>query len=194
MNMPTGPQIGVLAPELETLMPELVRQAHQPAALDEEGVEIYPGVDFKAVSYTGFIPYLIAAFQDQQAQIAAMQQDLAACCESRTMQALAGGNGTDGTAIGDLRTSDANDQRLTITPNPFSEGTVIGYTLPSAGMVSLQVSDATGRSLFTLFEGQQMEGVQRFDWNTSFLAPGMYHVTLLVDGTPLVKKAVKVAR
>ncbi|MBK7753003.1 MAG: hypothetical protein IPI41_10520 [Flavobacteriales bacterium] len=71
---------------------------------------------------------------------------------------------------------------------------MIGYNLPKAGMVSLQVSDASGKSLFNLFEGQQMEGTQRYDWNTSFLAPGVYHVTLLVDGAPLVKKAVKVAR
>jgi len=145
---------------------------------------------------------LIAGYQAQQAAIAdlqdqveAMQQDLSACCESRTMQAPGGGQGTDqSSGTNDLRTSDPNDQRLTITPNPFSEGTVIGYTLPNAGMVSLQVSDASGKSPFTLFEGQQMEGMQRYDWNTNFLAPGMYHVTLLVDGAPLVKKAVKVAR
>ena len=95
------------------------------------------------------------------------------------MQGTGGSNGTDqGDAANELRASDATDQRLTITPNPFSEGAVIGYNLPKAGMVSLQVGDASGKSLFNLFEGQQMEGTQRYDWNTSFLAPGVYHITL----------------
>ena len=31
-------------------------------------------------------------------------------------------------------------------------------------------------------------------WDTNALAPGMYYVTLLLDGQPMVEKAVKVAR
>ena len=198
---PNGPQIGLIAQDVEQILPELVETVTDAAAYDEQGNLVSPELTSKGINYVGLIPVLIGAVKEQQATIAeqnarldALEQDLAACCESRTMQAPSGGNSTDGNAIGELRASDAADQRLTITPNPFSEGTVIGYTLPKTGMVSLQVSDATGKSLFNLFEGQQMEGTQRYDWNTSFLAPGMYHVTLLVDGAPLVKKAVKVAR
>ncbi|MBK6754722.1 MAG: tail fiber domain-containing protein [Flavobacteriales bacterium] len=198
---PSGPQIGLLAQDLEEVLPQLVDDVTDPAAYDEQGNELSPAMTFKSVNYIGLIPVLIGAMQEQQATIAeqnarldAMEQDLAACCEGRAMMQGLGGGNTDGQNTNELRTSEAADQRLTITPNPFSEGTVIGYTLPKAGMVSLQVSDASGKSLFNLFEGQQMEGTQRYDWNTSFLAPGMYHVTLLVDGAPLVKKAVKVAR
>ena len=200
---PNGPQIGLIAQDLEQVLPQLVDEVTDPAAYDEQGNLVSPAMTSKAVNYIGLIPVLIGAMQEQQATIAeqnarldAMEQDLAACCESgRVMQGTGGSNGTEpGDATNELRASNPNDQRLTITPNPFSEGTVIGYTLPKAGMVSLQVSDATGKSLFNLFEGQQTEGMQRYDWNTSFLAPGMYHVTLLVDGAPLVKKAVKVAR
>ncbi len=193
---------GVIAQELETVFPELVRDAEQPAVRDDQGNEVHAAVPFKSVNPEGLIPWLIAGMQEQQATIAeqnarldALEQDLAACCESRSMIGPGGGHGdSQSTGVNELRASDATDQRLTITPNPFSEGTVIGYTLPKAGMVSLQVSDGSGKALFNLFEGQQTEGTQRYDWNTSFLAPGMYHVTLLVDGQPLVKKAVKVAR
>ncbi|MBK7086208.1 MAG: tail fiber domain-containing protein [Flavobacteriales bacterium] len=188
---PSGPQIGLLAQDLEEVLPQLVDDVTDPAAYDEQGNELSPAMTFKSVNYIGLIPVLIGAMQEQQATIAeqnarldAMEQDLAACCEGRAMMQGLGGGNTDGQNTNELRTSEAADQRLTITPNPFSEGTVIGYTLPKAGMVSLQVSDASGKSLFNLFEGQQMEGTQRYDWNTSFLAPGMYHVTLLVDGAP----------
>ena len=43
-------------------------------------------------------------------------------------------------------------------------------------------------------EGQRPAGDHRFEWNTSGLEAGMYYVTLLLDGQPVVKKAVKVAR
>ncbi len=203
LALPTTPQIGVIAQEVALILPELVREVDIPAMRDTLGNVVHPAETVKGLNYTGLIPVLIGAMKEQQATIAeqnarldALEQDLAACCESgRVMQGTGGSNGTDqGDATNELRASDPTDQRLTITPNPFSEATVIGYTLPKSGMVSLQVSDATGKSLFNLFEGQQMEGTQRYDWNTSFLAPGTYHATLLVDGAPIIKKAVKVAR
>lgn len=48
-----------------------------------------------------------------------------------------------------------------------------------------------GKELFTLFEGSLSAGPQRRDWDTGYLAPGLYHVTLLVDGEPMIRKAVK---
>ncbi|MBK6541015.1 MAG: tail fiber domain-containing protein [Flavobacteriales bacterium] len=199
LGVPSGTQLGLMAQEVQQVFPQAVASTIVPAQYDSAGVITHAAMTVFGIDYEKFVPLLIAGYQGQQAtiaqmqdQMATMQQDLAACCANR--------NGTDqrtmdsGAAQPALRTSDAADQRLTITPNPFSEGTVIGYNLPKAGMVSLQVSDASGKSLFNLFEGQQMEGTQRYDWNTSFLAPGVYHVTLLVDGAPLVRKAVKVAR
>ena len=157
--LPSGPQIGVIAQEVEQVLPQLVDEVADAAVVDSLGNVVAPEVTFKTVNYIGLITVLIANAKEQQAtiaalqdQVAAMQQDLAGCCESRTMQ-TGGSHGGQNTSINDLRTSDATEQRLTITPNPFSEGTVIGYTLPNAGMVSLQVSDASGKSLFNLYEG-----------------------------------------
>lgn len=56
------------------------------------------------------------------------------------------------------------------------------------------VHSADGKHLRSLFEGQRTAGEHRYEWSTADLSPGIYYVTLLFEGQPLVKKAVKVAR
>ena len=81
-----------------------------------------------------------------------------------------------------------------IQPNPFNEATTVSYTLERAGRMQLLANSADGKQLQVLQEGQRPAGDHRFEWNTSGLEAGMYYVTLLLDGQPVVKKAVKVAR
>ena len=50
-------------------------------------------------------------------------------------------------------------------PNPFRNGTSIGYQLPTAGNVSLQVYDVTGRTVRTLRNGFQKPGAYTATWN-----------------------------
>jgi hypothetical protein len=45
-----------------------------------------------------------------------------------------------------------------------------------------------------LQEAALESGPYQFNWETGDLTPGVYYVTLLLDGEPLVKKAVKVMR
>jgi hypothetical protein len=45
-----------------------------------------------------------------------------------------------------------------------------------------------------LSEAQREAGEYQQVWSTEHLAPGVYHITLLLDGEPLVKRAVKVGR
>jgi hypothetical protein len=82
---------------------------------------------------------------------------------------------------------------LKIQPNPFNDRTTIYYELEGRGRVQLMVNSSDGKSLRVLHEAQVDQGTYQFDWNTSDLAPGIYYITLLVDGQPAVKKAVKVA-
>ena len=55
-------------------------------------------------------------------------------------------------------------------------------------------NSADGKELRVLHEATLEKGDYQYEWNTAALAPGMYYVTLLVDGQPVVKKAVKVDR
>ncbi|MBK6540048.1 MAG: tail fiber domain-containing protein [Flavobacteriales bacterium] len=112
---PNGAQIGLIAQEVEQVLPQLVETVTDAAAYDDQGNMLSPALTTKGINYIGLIPVLIGAMKEQQATIAeqnarldAMEQDLAACCEGRAMmQTPGGGNGTDGTANGELRASDA---------------------------------------------------------------------------------------
>lgn len=78
MNLPEGQQTGFLATDVAREFPGLVKTTVQPAP-DEEAVqngEVQPGseVNFTAVNYTGMIPHLTKAIQEQQALIEKQQQ------------------------------------------------------------------------------------------------------------------------
>ncbi|MBK6347415.1 MAG: tail fiber domain-containing protein [Bacteroidales bacterium] len=64
MNLPHDKQNGFTAQNLENVFPELVKL--NPAKKEQP-------VDFKAVNYTGLIPVLTKAIQEQQALIEKMQ-------------------------------------------------------------------------------------------------------------------------
>ena len=73
MNLPEGNQTGFIAEEMEQLFPELVTKAIQPEAdeaLVKKGLEIpHDKIEFKAVNYTGLVPHLVKAIQEQQTEI-----------------------------------------------------------------------------------------------------------------------------
>ena len=55
-----------------------------------------------------------------------------------------------------------------------------------------RVNSADGKELRMLMQASMEAGQYQFAWNTEALAPGMYYVTLLLDGESVVKKAVRV--
>ena len=173
----------------------MVTDVHQPAQFDSTGNILYPARDLKAVNYQGLIPYLVAGYQSQQASIAELrgvveqlQEQLAACCANPTVPA-------DGKAAGsEQETLQGEPRSLLISPNPFSEATTLTYVLEREGRAQLLVNSADGKHLRSLFEGQRTAGEHRYEWSTADLTPGIYYVTLLFEGQPLVKKAVKVVR
>ena len=64
-------KFGLIAQELELVIPELVREVISPVDLDTEGEIRF--VKTKAVNYNGLLPVLIAGVQEQQAQIEALE-------------------------------------------------------------------------------------------------------------------------
>jgi len=80
VDLPQGRQVGLIAQELQEVMPELVTDVQAPPNLTPEeiaaGVQ-KDGLKFKGVNYTGLIPVLIAAIKEQQAQIEALRSEVA---------------------------------------------------------------------------------------------------------------------
>jgi hypothetical protein len=58
-------------------------------------------------------------------------------------------------------------------PNPFNPSTTIEYGLPSASKVRLIVFDVLGRTVATLYDGEQAAGFQRIRWNAQ-VSTGVY--------------------
>ncbi len=211
LNLSHGHHMGLIAQEVEAVLPDLVRDYHHPERVDSLGNVVSQGVDVKVLDYTALLPLLIAAVREQNGVIVGMQEQLnaaaqtndrandlqqqldelraqlSACCASGALQ---GGNAmgltaTEGAVIGDER-------KLIIRPNPFMEQTTLYFSLEKGGRVQLMANSADGKQLRVLSEAQHEAGQYQFEWNTTDLSPGVYYVTLLLDGEPIVKKAVRV--
>ncbi len=82
MNLPQGEQVGLIAQDLEKIIPSLV----QPATFSyvvkddtrdgEEGAVTTTQIDYKGVNYIGLIPVLIGAIQDQQKEIEELKSQI----------------------------------------------------------------------------------------------------------------------
>lgn len=76
MSFTEGRRFGLIAQELETVLPELVNNSFAPAKVSVEdrkkGVS-KPPLEYKSVNYTALIPVLIAALQELQAEVDALK-------------------------------------------------------------------------------------------------------------------------
>ncbi len=73
MHLPKGEHVGLLAGDFEKLFPQLIKETDFDLNQDKKTPdgkfhEAKP-IHFKAVNYTGLIPYLVKAIQEQQTQI-----------------------------------------------------------------------------------------------------------------------------
>ena len=197
MGLPAGQQFGFVAQEVAQVIPELVAGAHISEVLDEEGAVLAVGMDVSGVNYVGLIPLLVAALQEQNATISTLQQQLTQL-QSEVAGCCGGGMVPEGTTPGNARAGQedgtilGDERALRIQPNPFNERTTLYYTLEKAGRMQLLANSADGKQLRVLSEAQREAGQYQYEWNTADLSPGVYYVTLLLDGEPVVEKAVKV--
>jgi hypothetical protein len=201
MNLPAGKQFGVLAQDLQELLPDLVKEARKPEIADPETGEIVsPGMDHLAVNYDGLIPVLIKSVQEQQAmideqltmitaqqaQIEALIQMVNNCCAQGEAPKS---NSPDGGLGYELKIDEPTLEQN--VPNPFSEQTLIRYTLPESAAIQLAVYNQYGQRIEILAEGTLPAGEYQARWNGSHLPSGTYLYVLSVNGQDLVKRAVK---
>lgn len=229
MWLPTGLQRGVIAQELEEVLPDLVIERTISARLDSTGAVVVPERTLKSVNYIGLIPVLIGAVQEQQAQVAAeqasnaaltdrlaeqdariaaqdevlnsmreelaqMREALAACCAATPGDTRLFTTPPANTPDDLNKALEGDARHLHIQPNPFAERTTLHYRLERAGRMQLLANSADGKALKVLQDATLEAGTYQFNWETNELTPGVYYVTLLLDGEPLLKKAVKVMR
>lgn len=67
-------------------------------------------------------------------------------------------------------------------PNPFNPSTVVRYTMPEAGTVTMVVFDVLGRKVASLDGGFQTQGVRQLEFNAGHLSSGTYFYYLEMVG------------
>jgi photosystem II stability/assembly factor-like uncharacterized protein len=77
-------------------------------------------------------------------------------------------------------------------PNPFNASTKISYTLARSTNVALEIYNAQGKFIQTLYRGYQEAGEHYVIWNANSLPSGVYFYSLLLDPVMLYGKAVLV--
>ena len=75
-------------------------------------------------------------------------------------------------------------------PNPFNPVTVIRYSLPTEGFVTLSIFDINGRLIDMLVNEVLPAGYYELDWNASNVSSGIYFYRLKSGGFTKTKKMV----
>ena len=75
-------------------------------------------------------------------------------------------------------------------PNPFREGTTLGFTLPRAGRVQVDVFDLRGRLVAQLVDGVRPAGPSSVRWESRGAASGVYVARLAFEGATSTRKIV----
>ena len=80
MNLPDGLHYGLIADEVQQVLPGAVKKAVQPAEYEnhdeKNGKKLNDEVEFNAVNYSEMIPLLIGAVKEQQAMITDLQKKI----------------------------------------------------------------------------------------------------------------------
>jgi len=73
-------------------------------------------------------------------------------------------------------------------PNPFNPGTVISFSMPASGMVSVKIYSLLGELGHTLLNETLSAGDHHYEWNTSNLPSGIYFYRLQTESQTMTQK------
>lgn len=187
MNLADGVQYGLIAQDVEQVLPEINSNTAYPAQFDSLGNKISEEVQYLSTNYQALIPILIQGMKEQQQMISDLQDEVAL---------LGGGSNKMGSGGSDEDNSSNSNGSNSLNqnyPNPFMQATNISYQLQNAGDVELNIyNQQTGAHVSTLFNGFQDAGEYDINWSTQNIPSGVYIYSLQVDGKVLTKKAIHV--
>lgn len=182
LNFVSEKRYGLIAQDVENVLPELVGTAYSPTYFDSTTMTQYNSIAYRTLDYNSFIAILIAGMQEQQAHIdslsahvSSLESQVNNCCSvSRTTSSSV--NTTDVTLTN--ATSIVLNQNV---PNPFAEQTVISYYLPESTVkAQMLFYDANGK----LIKVVDLEGRGQGQLNVfaDDLSNGIYSYALVADG------------
>ena len=159
-KLPQGPakmQMGVIAQEVEKIVPEVVNT-------NAEGL--------KGVQYQNLVGLLIEAIKEQNKRIDSLQATIENCCQNNQGTGMLNSNQSPNNTAAAVYQNN---------PNPFSQETSISYFLPSSTQrASLMILDMEGKLIKSLQVTSFGQGAVKI--NGGELTSGIYYYTLIADG------------
>jgi hypothetical protein len=209
MEMATGNQFGLIAQEVELILPELVKNVIFPAEYDSMGVEVAASINYKTLNYDALIPILVAGHKEQatiidsmstandslQSQITDLNDRLTQLenCLSGILPFLCQMSNsaiqpTQEEVQNQLRTAinvNLSDRNAIVlnqnVPNPFAESTVITYSIPaSVQKAQIHFYDGQGKLINSVDVIERGNGQLNVFAND--LSSGVYTYSLVADG------------
>lgn len=190
MNLPQGKQYGLVAQDVEAVLPDLVKQsqfqsnwaASSKNVNDKQAASKPEKIDFKTVNYIELIPILIKGMQEQQQKIEQLEQKVETLKQAVAVAPVNIKNAGDG--INYL------EQNI---PNPANNSTSIRYNLPK--------QYTSGKIVITNKNGTVLKEVSingtasgTINLSAASLLPGSYIYALYAGGKMLSSKQMVIAR
>ncbi len=197
LGLSEGENYGLIAEDVQIVLPGLIRNVNHPAAHDSLGNEISPAMNFNSLNYTELIPFLIGAIKEQQQQIDHLNSRVNDCCGPGIgeMQVPVNNYNQQSTLVQQELNSFAKDLPVLSQnqPNPFSEKTTLRFYLPKGtNEASIKVYDNTG-SVYRLF-ALTGEGPGTIELEGNTLAAGNYYYSLLIGGNVIDTKTMVITK
>jgi hypothetical protein len=189
MNLPVGYHYGLIAQDVEKLLPGLVKDTkfetkYARANATQEEIKNSATIKFKALNYTELIPLIVKGVQELdesknnevaelRSEIANLQSEIDAL---RTAMTLQQSNINSSTAY-----------LFQNAPNPFSKNTIIKCYVPSsANTAQLVIYSNDGTLLKTFSLGNN--GIHETTIDANTISSGEYVYALLIDGKKVDSK------
>jgi hypothetical protein len=207
MNLPEGKHYGLIAQEVEAVLPELVKETSfetrisRPSSTPQAGSPVSPNAQqpsetivFKALNYTELVPIVIKGVQEldtrtQQENKALREENKAIREELAALRQIVQELKNSRTEVVSLSSAYLAQN----SPNPVRSTTTIRYSIPEhSTSARLTLTNTKGQVVKTI--GLSNRGIGQVNLNTSSLSSGTYNYTLYVDGRQVDTKRLIVAR
>ncbi|MEO8088406.1 MAG: tail fiber domain-containing protein [Bacteroidota bacterium] len=194
MQLEDGTHFGLLAQDVENILPQLVKSCVHPPRYDSLGNVIYDAIDFKALNYTEFIPFLIAGMKEQQQIIEGLQTQIDILNGGGQRNRNPGDGEEEEGSVNSIDVELKNSKTIILdqnNPNPFHDQTKISFFI-SDDIKSAQILfyDNNGTVLRTVVINEKGKG--ELNVYAPDLSSGIYTYTLIADGKVIeTKKMVK---
>lgn len=178
-------KIGLIAQELKTVLPEVVRDYEIKKDEVTGKTEKVPAAHL-GVMYADIIPVLIRGMQQQQQMIEEQNKKIEAL--TQLVKSNSSASSTSESVTSDVKSANISGAMLEQNaPNPFNSSTVIRYNIPaSASAAQIVVASTNGNTVKTF--ALVNKGSGSVSINAGELAAGTYYYTLIVAGKKIDSK------